>query len=212
MSVRDAILDAPSFFAGKRVQTPAGPWYFGKLADALPRCYFQDRWVVADEEQEFTALMNYDLRATAYCRREVWHVRPFADQYPAPEPLGEAEWIEHFADLQKKNRVTAADFSDPNRMAFSVDVSQPCMLVVTDAWHPDWRVRVDGRGGEAVHRVNYLQRGVWCRPGRYQIVLEFLPSILRIGIPLTVAGLLGAFLLALSAIRPLKPGRLRGAK
>lgn len=180
---------------------PAGPGrcYAGLLPEPLPRWYFQDRWVVADEERERFALLNFDLRAAGYCPREVWHVRPFAHLYPHPPPLSDAEWKAHFDDLQESNRILSVDETAPNRLVFRMEVKKLSMLVVTDLHHPGWKVRVDDRAKD-VHRVNYLQRGVWCRPGSREIVMEFLPPSLGPGLAWTAAGLIGVILI-LSAPR-----------
>jgi len=189
----------------------AGPPRTYKLLGPIPRLYFQDRWVVKGEE-ELTALLEYDLRTAGYCRGDVWGGRPRGEELSRAEALPEEEAREHFTSLQQDNRVVSTDFSNPNRVVVEVDVSRPGMLVMTDVWHPDWRVVMGefGEGIEKVHRVNYLQRGVWCRPGRYEIVMEFLPSSLRTGLTLTAMGiivLLGIILLPVNKIKGSKsPG------
>jgi hypothetical protein len=194
MSVRYLLTEKPLAPPARLVPTGSGNYYAGALPHALPRWYFQDRWVVADEERERLALLTFDLRAAGYCPREVWHVRPFAHLYPHPPPQTEPEWTKHFADLQEMNRIISVDDSSPNRLVFSLEVKKLSMLVVTDLHHPGWKARADDRG-EEVHRVNYLQRGVWCRPGRYTMVMEFLPPSLGPGLALTAAGLLGVILI-----------------
>ncbi len=193
LSVRYLLSAAP--LAPPAQPIPAGPGrcYAGLLPEPLPRWYFQDRWVVADEERERFALLNFDLRAAGYCPREVWHVRPFAHLYPHPPPLSDAEWKAHFDDLQESNRILSVDETDPHRLVFRMEVKKLSMLVVTDLHHPGWKVRVDERAKD-VHRVNYLQRGVWCRPGSREIVMEFLPPSLGPGLAWTAAGLIGVIM------------------
>jgi hypothetical protein len=202
ISVRFILTENPLAPPGRPISAGEKVYYGGEIPSPLPRWYFQDRWVVADEERERIALLTFDLRAAGYCPREVWHIRPFAHLYPHPPPLSDAEWKDHFALLQKENRILSVDDSAPNRLVFQLDVKKLSMLVVTDLHHPGWKVRVDDRSKD-VHRVNYTQRGVWCRPGRYEIVMEFLPPALGPGLAWTAAGLIGVILIiAASPRRP----------
>ena len=183
---------------------------FYELTDTLPRFYFQDRWVVADDDQQLHALLNYDLRACGYCPSVVWQTRPSPDQLLIPPPLGEKEWIANFASLQDRNRVLSVDVVKPGRIELVVEISQPGMLVVTDPYRPGGRVTVSGKR-ERLSRVNYLQGGIWCSPGKHHIVME--PSaVLHRPPPSTVIyGLVSILTLVLSSwilCRLLKAGTL----
>ena len=200
MSVRYVLFEKPVSLAKWKQVRMIGAYYLYELTNSLPRFYFQDRWVaVDDDEEQLNALMEYDLRDAGYCHKDVWGARPCSEDYPFTQPMQEKEWLEHFATLQKNNKILSSDLSSPNRVVLEVDVSQPCMLVLTDVWHPDWRVVV-GEFSElqTIYRVNYLQRGVWCRPGRYKIIMEFLPSSIKRGLAMTTVGL--AILLSLLLI------------
>lgn len=177
-----------------------GSFYIYELVGALPRFYFQDRWAVGDEEKQLLALRDYDLRASGYCAEEVWDKTRLAEELPEAEPLSEEEWIRHYNSLQDSNRIVSRDLSNPNRVVLEVDVDEPSVLVMTDVWHPDWKITVDGKG-ESLYRVNYLQRGVWCPPGKYKIIMEFLPSTLKRGFTMTALGLAGLAWLMLASIR-----------
>ncbi len=189
MSVKHLVHREPIDVPGVDKKGMIGPLYAYELTHSLPRIYFQDRWAVADDEKQLFALRDYDLRATGYCELEMWKGRPFREEVGDSDPLDEEEWIKHFMSMQKVNKLIALDVSNPNRLEMKVKVSKPCMLVVTDLWHPDWRVTVDGEG-KRLWRVNYLQRGVWVGPGHHRIVMEFLPSSLKHGLALTALGLI----------------------
>ena len=193
MSVRYVLLEKPVSFPKWKQVKKIGAYYLYELTNSLPRFYFQDRWVPDDDEQKhLRALREFDLRDSGYCHKDIWGARPSSEEYPVSQTLQEEEWVEHFATLQKNNKIISTDLSNPNRVVLEVDVSQPCMLVLTDVWHPDWRVVMGefGGGGQKVHQVNCLQRGVWCRMGRYKIVMEFFPSSLRTGLAMTAGGLI----------------------
>ncbi|MFH1037872.1 MAG: hypothetical protein V1789_04275 [PVC group bacterium] len=156
---------------------------------ALPRIYFQDRWRPAAEEEQREALLNSDLRSIGWCDPETWAARPSPDSYPVPRDGNEADGEENFLRLQEKNRVTALDLSNPNRVVIDAESSTPAMLVMTDVYHPDWRATLNGEP-VPVHRVNYLQRGIWCPPGECRIEMAFRPSSIGPGLAMTGAGLL----------------------
>lgn len=203
-SVRYALVDRRPQLPWSRLVSVVGPFYLVEFQDAFPRLYFQDRWVAAEDDAQFKALVEYDLRAAGYVPDRDWSIRRDFRQVPDPVPLEEEEWIEHFNHLQEMNRVVGADFSNPNRVSLKVRVETPAMLVMTDAWHRDWRVLLDG-AGEKLNRVNFVQRGVWCPEGEYEIVMEFLPSSLRLGLALTAFGAVGVIALAAVGFRNRSP-------
>ncbi|MDP8215639.1 MAG: hypothetical protein P9M10_10695 [Candidatus Euphemobacter frigidus] len=197
MSVRYVLsrqaIKLPSFKKRKKV----GDNYTYELSSALPRCYFQDRWMGGDEREEREALLNRDLRGDGYCDRSVRELLPL----PVPAlDLSRTTRIEHFERLQELNRIINMTFSNPNRMEIEVEVREPSMIVITDLWHPDWRVTVDGQAS-SLHRVNYLQRGVWCSPGRYRIVMEFIPASIRRGLIAGGSGIIALLLIGYLLIR-----------
>ncbi len=200
MSVRYVLTESPRDEEGMETLGEVGPFQASELPRAMPRFYFQDRWLPADREGELNALLNHDLMDIGYCADEVWSIRPHSEDIPRAEPMEEVGYLKHFRSLQEENRIIAADLSGPNRIALEVEVSRPCMLVITDVWHPDWRVVA--RGYPAVlHRVNCLQSGVWCRPGKYRIVMEFLPASLRKGLVMTWLGVCGLIMMGFVARR-----------
>ena len=73
------------------------------------------------------------------------------------------------------------DQSRANRTLVETEIERPSMLVIAECWHPGWSARVDGQE-VAVHRVNYLQQGVWLEPGKHTVELLFFPQSLRSGL------------------------------
>ena len=176
-------LKFPHMAKRKRVENE----YSYEISSALPRFYFQDRWKITDEEEQRKALLHSNLRASGYCDQETWMGRPSMEITPAADKLNEIEEDDHFNDLQEENIVTDLDFSDPNRVRGEVKVSAPSMLVMTDIYHPDWRATLDGKP-VPIRLVNYLQRGIWCPPGEYQITMIFRPGSLTQGLVGTAIG------------------------
>jgi hypothetical protein len=197
MSVRYALSRQPIKLPTFRERKKVGDNYTYELSPAVPRLYFQDRWIGTDEKEQREALLNSDLRGDGYCDRSVREILSL----PAVNlDLSQTDRIEHFQRHQGLNRIINMTTSNPNRMEVEVEVREPSMLVITDIWHPDWRVTLDGEES-SLHRVNYLQRGVWCLPGRYRIVMEFTPTSIRRGLIAGGVGIVAIVLIGYLLIR-----------
>jgi len=77
----------------------------------------------------------------------------------------------------------------PTRIALKVAKTRPGVLVVANAWYPGWRAVVDGVGDEVV-RVDGLFCGVEVGEGEHEVLLEYRPNSLRLGIALSVVSAL----------------------
>ena len=185
--------------AGYEFQGKIGEYNSYELLSSLPRLYFQDRWVVVDGPRgEEEALLDHDLREHGCCAGNVWAARPSPEEYPKNGKPDPAARLEHFQRLQEDNKIISADFSNPNRVVIEADISRSCMLVMTDVWNQGWKLVSEiGEGeGNKIYRVNYLQRGIWCRPGRCRIEMEFKPPSLGRGFLMTWLGVAGLAVLA----------------
>jgi hypothetical protein len=76
------------------------------------------------------------------------------------------------------------------------------VLVLAEAWHPGWRVTVDGQPAELL-RVDHALRGVRLPPGKHDVVLRFVDRPLRWGAAISLLALAIAALLS-------RRGRPRG--
>lgn len=78
-----------------------------------------------------------------------------------------------------------------NRVHIDARLSSPGILVLTDAFYPGWKVRVDGKE-QTILRANYLFRGVELPAGNHQVEFSYEPESFKIGsiISLFTAGLL----------------------
>jgi hypothetical protein len=80
---------------------------------------------------------------------------------------------------------------------------------VRDLRDPDWRATVDGKPA-AIHRVDYLLRGVAVGPGVQRVAFRYEPSALAAGMKVSVASLAATLLLALAgAAMRFRRGRAR---
>lgn len=174
-----------------------------EFSGALPRVYFQDAWEQVFPEEAARRLIKEDLRDGGVLEAEEWNRLNAKIGFSAPYRQTD------FESLQEKNRILGYDFTDPNRVVLELAVSRPAMLVMTDVWHSDWSVEVDGVK-ERLYRVNYLQRGVWTRPGVRWVVMRFVPSSRRLGRVLNAAGaaVVAALLVLGIRRRPAKNGTI----
>ena len=75
------------------------------------------------------------------------------------------------------------------RVDIEADLKTPGILVLTDAWHPNWSVQVDGRPA-ILGRVNEAFRGVAIPAGRHVIEMTYAPRTLALGKALSVLGMM----------------------
>ena len=73
------------------------------------------------------------------------------------------------------------------RIEIEVDADRNAFLVVSDSYHPGWRVTVDGRE-KTILRANYIMRAVPFTAGSHRIVFYFRPPKVMTGIIVTALG------------------------
>lgn len=93
---------------------------------------------------------------------------------------------------------------DHARVEIQADLTAPGVLVLTDAWHPNWSARVDGQPA-LLGRVNEAFRGVPLASGKHIVEMTYAPRTLVLGKALSVLGLLlvGAILLLRRRLDPI---------
>lgn len=168
------------------------------VPDPLPRFFTQDRVVVSSEEEALEELVYGDLRRGVFLE-DGNQLSVISDQGGQTDYrslitdyssfIRDPGSIEHFNELQVANPIGKLDLSNPNRVEFTIDITIPSMLVMTDVWHPDWSVEVDGYPAKLL-RVNYLQRGLWLEKGNHKVIMTFMPQSWKLGRWGTVSGFL----------------------
>ncbi len=86
----------------------------------------------------------------------------------------------------------------PDRLAIRAEMACDGMVVLSDAFYPGWRARVDHRSVE-IHQVNGAMRGVAVPRGSHTVTMRYRPVSVYLGAALTLFGILGA--LALAVVR-----------
>ena len=95
----------------------------------------------------------------------------------------------------------------PDRIVVNVELDGPGWIVLRDTWHPGWTAEVDGQD-VPIARADFLFRAVSLRGGRHQVVFEYKPRSIRLGVGLSLLALCG--LLAYLALQ-LRPSADRNA-
>jgi hypothetical protein len=86
------------------------------------------------------------------------------------------------------SRATITSYED-TRVDIRASASQPGLLIHADQYHPGWRAHLDGQPVPIV-RVNQILRGVILPPGEHEIVFSFAPATLKIGMAISLVGLI----------------------
>ena len=68
-----------------------------------------------------------------------------------------------------------------NRVQINAQLSEPGVLVLTDAFHPGWKVFVDGKE-QTIRRANYLFRAVELPAGNHRVEFVYDPISFKLGL------------------------------
>jgi hypothetical protein len=146
--------------------------------DALPRAFFVAGYELVDGEgaawRRLRALGRDDLR------RRVLLEAP---------PQGPAGALRDAPPLEPAPEVRVVRYGD-DRIALAVESPRPGFVVVANAFHPDWRARVNGEPASVERAFGALQ-AVPVAAGRSELELDFAPTALRAGLAAAAAGWLG---------------------
>jgi len=72
-----------------------------------------------------------------------------------------------------------------NRVQIDARLSEPGILVLTDAFYPGWKVRVDGKE-QKILRANYLFRGVELPAGNHKVEFIYDPESFKVGLAISL--------------------------
>ncbi len=142
--------------------------------DALPRAFLVDDVRVAESEDAVLRAMadpSFRPGQWAYAERPVEGLMP-GPGAPDSIPPGDARVVS----------------SRDEEVTVRVDARRRALLVVSDAWYPGWRARVDG-ASQPILRVDHAFRGVVVEPGMHDVVFTYAPDSFRLGAALSLAGL-----------------------
>jgi hypothetical protein len=159
--------------------------------DVLGRAFLVHRGAVAADDDAALAIMrdvSFDPAAEVILSDIDGSVLPVPGAHVDPAMVGELARVTHYA---------------PERVEIEVMAEAPGYLVLTDAWYPGWEATVDGVP-VPIYRADLLFRAVAVGVGSQRVIFSLRPMSLRVGVGISLAGLvvLGlAAALALSKAR-----------
>ncbi|HRY47900.1 MAG TPA: hypothetical protein P5186_07630 [Candidatus Paceibacterota bacterium] len=140
------------------VETNAtGPFALVEFTGALPRAKLFSRWINSTNDMETLVRLT----DPAFDPAQMVFV---ASDLPKPStnaPTGSPEG----------GKVTITRY-ESKRVLCSAQVESPSLLLLNDKYHPNWKVRVDGKPDNLL-RCNYIVRGVYLLPGSHEIEFRF---------------------------------------
>jgi hypothetical protein len=119
------------------------------------------------------------------------------------DPSAEALWTDPppyptFSEPATPDSVTRIRYG-MNESEYMVATAAPGLFVQVDQYDPDWTATIDGKPA-AIHRVNYLMRGIEIPAGVHRVRLAYRPAALTAGLRLTAASLGATVLLGLAGL------------
>ncbi|MDD5468931.1 MAG: YfhO family protein [Anaerolineales bacterium] len=75
----------------------------------------------------------------------------------------------------------------PNRLEVSAETQSEGLLVVSQAWHPDWQAYLDGKRVQ-VWKADGVLSGVYLPAGKHAVVLAYRPWLTALGVCLSLLG------------------------
>ena len=91
---------------------------------------------------------------------------------------------------------------EADRLVIRAEMACNGMVVLSDAFYPGWRARVDHRPVR-IYEVNGAMRGVAVPRGTHSVTMRYRPASVYLGAALSLLGILGALVWAAFALLPL---------
>jgi hypothetical protein len=76
----------------------------------------------------------------------------------------------------------------PHEVRLHCEVNSPCLLVLTDNYHPSWNAYVDGRLTK-VMRADYTFRAIFLPAGKHDVIFRFESKQFRLGLIISLLAL-----------------------
>lgn len=140
------------------VPDPYGDFALFDFPSTLPRVKLYSSWLVNTNDGEVLKEMfnpQFDPQTSVFVAGNV----PAAPQTITTNPPDDAVQFTSYA---------------PKDILLAANAPAPCVLLLSDHFHPDWKVFVDGRPAPLL-RCNFLMRGVYLLPGAHTVEFKFQP-------------------------------------
>ena len=158
----------PSFPDGN----PSTPWGFQADEEALGRLNVE--WIASDYPIDDDSLTPFDIIDGVYLyrlegsRTRSWMETGSSENGPDWQPITITQWTPNWIRLQ---------------------AAGPGVVVLSEVAYPGWRVLVDGEPS-TLNTVDGLFRAVELEPGEHEVIFQFYPTTLMVGIAISGVGIL----------------------
>ena len=109
------------------------------------------------------------------------------------------------APMQDGSAVKIGHYS-ANQVALGVNMQSPGFLVLADAYHPDWKVYVNGTASK-IFQTDYFLRSVFLPAGKHTVHFVFSPDSFKIGSAVSLLSLIMLIILCTGTARLFFPRR-----
>ncbi len=136
---------------------------------ALPRAWIVHNFKVLPEEQILEELKSpeFDPGTTVILEEE---------PYPKIWNLESGIWNPEVVNITKYT---------PNEIVCEAILASPGFLVLSENWHPNWKVFVDGKK-EKIYIADYTLRAVYLPEGRHTVKFVYISKAFRIGSTISI--------------------------
>jgi len=138
--------------------------------DVLQRAFLVNEWKYAVDEADGLAIMDD----------------------PGFDPKNQAILIGDGEGRKNPGEPGEASIREYRPGHISIDLSSEyeSLLILTDSFYPGWIAAIDGEETEIL-QTDILFRGIVVPAGSHEVIFEYKPASFRIGVLVTIAGLLG---------------------
>ena len=89
---------------------------------------------------------------------------------------------------------------EANKITCTVNTPHSGFLVLTDNWHPDWKVFVDGEE-QKLYRANYIFRAVFVDAGKHEVMFRYISKHFNIGTIISMIAFIVSIGLCIIAVK-----------
>jgi uncharacterized membrane protein YfhO len=89
---------------------------------------------------------------------------------------------------------------EPQQVELTAVLKNPGLVILADLNYPGWRLEIDGNPAPIL-RVNRMMRGAAVQKGTHRLVYTYVPRSFRIGMGVSIAGLVSLSILIAWAVR-----------
>jgi uncharacterized membrane protein YfhO len=107
--------------------------------------------------------------------------------------------VEGIASANSNEGVQLESYA-PGKIRVRATAEKPRLLLLNEGWSADWRAEIDGNPTR-IYRTNYIVQSVVVPPGDHHITFTYDPPAFKVGVAMSVVGLLGWLTLIVLSLR-----------